>query len=115
MEINHLPVIDWNLGAKLAGNKLEVAKEMLNFFMKDIKEDVKFIHQLYQSKQSDLLLREVHKMHSALCYCGLPRLKTIISSIEITLKANAAAELSDILKQLDQEVNLLINHHTKQT
>ena len=27
MELHHLPVIDWELGTKLAGNKKELAKK----------------------------------------------------------------------------------------
>lgn len=111
MDLSHLPIIDWELATKLAGNKKELAEEMLCLFIKTLPEDHLAIKQLESAKNYTELLRRVHKLHGALCYCGIPRLKTIIAYLESQLKNNITDGLPAILDQLDVEIELLIKHH----
>src|SRR5579883_3629515 len=93
MELNHLPTIDWELAIKLAGNKPSLAEEMLDLFIKMLPEDLGAINELHENKNYSELLRRVHKLHGALCYCGIPRLKTLIARIEVELKNNILLNL----------------------
>lgn len=111
MELHNLPVIDWELGTKLAGNKKELAEEMLDLFMKNLSDEVATINQFYAKKDYPELLRRVHKIHGALCYCGLPRLKTIVARLETELKNNIMTNLPSFLNKLNAEVNLLLEHY----
>ncbi|MBA3661001.1 MAG: Hpt domain-containing protein [Gammaproteobacteria bacterium] len=113
MDITHLPIIDWDLGKKLAGNKMDLACDILDFFMKDIANDVKVIKLLFTQGQYDHLLRQAHKLHSALCYCGLPRLKMIVASLEAQLKAKITTQLAPLIEQLETEVTVLFNYYAR--
>lgn len=106
--LDHLSIIDWSLATKLAGNKKEIAEELLRMLTKTLPNDIKEIKQLYLAQKFPELRQKVHKLHGAVCYCGLPRLKTVISRIETDLKNNVMSHLSSLFDQLDIEVNLLL-------
>ncbi|MBV9575966.1 MAG: Hpt domain-containing protein [Gammaproteobacteria bacterium] len=110
MDLNHLPIIDWELATKLAGNKKELAEELLCLLLKTLPDDRATIKQLYIEQNYAELLRRVHKLHGALCYCGLPRLKTIVARLETQLKSDIIDSLPPILDQLDVEIKLLLEH-----
>ncbi len=108
MEFNHLPVIDWELATKLAGNKKEYAEEMLGLLIKSLPEDRLAINQCYLTEKYVELLQRAHKLHGALCYCGLPRLKAVVRQLETELKNNIMDNLPSLLDQLNLEINLLL-------
>lgn len=112
MELNHLPIIDWELCIRLAGNKTELAEEILDLLMSSLSEDLSTINNLYTERNYKELLRKVHTLHGALCYCGLPRLKTIVARLETALKNNIISNLLSLLNQLHAEVNLLLEHYS---
>ncbi|TAK77162.1 MAG: hypothetical protein EPO11_03005, partial [Gammaproteobacteria bacterium] len=84
--INHLPTIDWELALRLAGNKQDLAEEIFGMFVKMLPDDLSKLNQLHQNSNYSELLRHVHRLHGAICYCGVPRLKAIIARIEMDLK-----------------------------
>lgn len=112
MELNHLPIIDWDLSTKLAGNKREFAEEMLGLFVKDSHGEISTIKQLYLEQNYAELSRRVHRLHGALCYCGLPRLKRVVKQLETALRNNIMVSLPSHLNQLESEINLLLEHHS---
>lgn len=101
-------VIDWDLALKLAGNKRELAEDLLNMLTMTLKKDVQKILFAYNNKNFDELQQRIHKLHGAVSYCGAPRLKKIISLIEIALKQNNVDSFSTLLHQFELEANLLI-------
>lgn len=113
MELNHLPVIDWELGVKLAGNKRELAEEILGLLISRLPDEISSIKQSYTAKKYPELRQQLHKLRGALCYCGTPRLKIIVERLESDLKNNIMDDLSPLFNQLDTEVNLLLEslHH----
>ena len=113
MELDHLSVIDWELGIKLAGNKRDLAEEILNMLIKNLPDDMSAITQLYHDKNYLGLLQRVHKLHGAICYCGLPRLKTVLSHLETDLKSHIMDSLPSLHDQLHAEVNLLLEHYSR--
>lgn len=114
MEEEQFPVIDWEQGLKMAGNKPELAQEILALFIKDLPTHIAIIKQLYNDKNFPELKKELHKLHGALCYCGLPRLKTLIAQLETNLKSNIMDSLPSLFDQLQNESNLLLDHYSKQ-
>ena len=109
MNLDDLPIIDWEQGAKLAGNNKQLAKDLLDMLVTNLATDVAAIKSLHTHKQQKELLQQVHKLHGALCYCGLPRLKEVISCMEIALKKDDLADLPIMLTQLDTEVGQLLH------
>jgi len=111
IKLHHLPIIDWKLSMKLAGNKQEIAEEILHQFIKSLPSSLATLKQLHKTTDYIELQKQVHKLHGALCYCGTPRLKILITHLETTLKNNIIDSLPSLLDQLDTEVNLLLQHH----
>ena len=114
-QLNNLPLIDWELALRLAGNKHDLAKEILDLFVKMLPDDLSAINQLHQTQNHSELLRRVHKLHGAICYCGVPRLKNIIARIEIELKNNIVLNLPFLLDQFNSEANLVLEHYSTHT
>lgn len=113
MELNNLPVIDDELGIKLAGNKKELANELLCLFMKNLNEEISSINELYTIKNYPELIRRIHRLHGAVCYCGLPRLKSVITQLETELKSNIMSNLPLLFNQLNAETTLLFEHYSR--
>ena len=103
-----LPVIDWALGLKLAGNKREVAEEMLHLLTATLTDEVTAIKQLQENNRYAELQQRLHKLHGAVCYCGTPRLKNVIVALESVLKSNKIENLTTLLEQLEFESRLLL-------
>lgn len=108
MELQHLPVIDWDLGLKLAGNNRETAEEILALFLKNIPDELTAINHSWEEKNYLEMCRQLHKLHGALCYCGLPRLKIVVARLESDLKKDATNDLPTLVKSLNQEVDELL-------
>lgn len=104
----NVSVIDWDLALKLAGNKRDLAEELLNMLLMTLDSDVKKIRSDYDNKNFSDLQKRIHKLHGAVCYCGTPRLKKIIVIIENALKQNNIDDFSNLLDQFELECNLLI-------
>lgn len=112
MELKNLPIIDWDLSIKLAGNKKDLAEDMLNLLVKNLSEDVSTIKKCHPIDDYQELLRRVHRLHGALCYCGLPRLKSVITRLETDLKKNILINVPTLFQQLDIETSLVLKHHS---
>src|SRR5688500_18054017 len=110
--LRNLPIIDWNQGIVLSGNKRELAEEILTLFVKGLSTDITHIHQAQQAQNYPELLHLVHKLHGALCYCGIPRLKTVTALLETELKNNIMDNLPALIDLLDTEVNLLLEYYS---
>lgn len=115
MDLNQLAVIDWELGKKLAGNRLDVAEELIDLLVPTLPEEIRQIQISHLAKNYNEMVKRVHKLHGALCYCGLPRLKNVIAQLETQLKNNIMSSLPSLLDQLHIEVTLLLKQYTYPT
>lgn len=97
--------IDWELGIQLAGNKRELAEEMLAILVKNLPTELIELQKNKKSNNYHELLRLVHKMHGALCYCGTPRLKNAASQLESALKKNNFEDVPMLFDALILEAN----------
>jgi len=84
---SELSTIDWALSLKNAGNKEELAKEMLSMLLNSFDEAENLIGLYLDSSQLAELISQVHKIHGATAYCGVPRLKELAYKYENILKA----------------------------
>ena len=112
MDIQHLPIIDWELAMKMAGNKRDIAEEILTLLIRNLSNDISAINQSYQNKRYQELASQLHKLHGALCYCGLPRIKTLVARLEIDIKNNNIDNLARLMESLNNEVKLLLEYHS---
>jgi two-component system sensor histidine kinase BarA len=110
---NNGPVIDLELGARLAGNKSELAKELLFFLVKNLPKDLQEIQQAHTNNNNQQLKNLVHKLHGAASYCGTPRLRHALAEFEAALKKNETATLDSFLADLTFEAAQLIQEATE--
>lgn len=110
MEQN-LPIVDWELGMRLAGNQRDLAEDLLAMFVQNLPDELTTIKTLHQSQNYPELQQRVHKLHGAACYCGIPRLKMVLSELETNLKNNII-DNSPQINLLETEINLLLEHYS---
>jgi two-component system, NarL family, sensor histidine kinase BarA len=103
-------IIDWDLGTKLAGNKPELAKEILNLLIKNLPAELEQIKRTKDLDNLPLLLKHVHKLLGAVSYCGAPRLKNALINYENALKNGDKKTLDAYFADLEFEINQLIEH-----
>lgn len=108
-----IKIIDWELGIKLAGNQQSLAEEMIVLLTRNLPEEFAQIRQAKKENNFELLLQLVHKLHGAICYCGTPRLKKIISTFENALKDNATGQFDALLIALEIEINNVMREMRK--
>jgi HPt (histidine-containing phosphotransfer) domain-containing protein len=104
---NTPPAIDWDLGLKLAGNKPQLAKDILAVLMETLADDLQDI--VKSKNDPNIVLQKVHKMHGAISYCGLPRLKKLLAEFEQALKNEHLGHLEAYLEAMSAEVQLVLD------
>jgi two-component system sensor histidine kinase BarA len=108
--LDSTPPIDMNLGKKLAGDKEDLALELIEMLLKDLPENKQQIIQLYAKQSFDDLTDLIHKLHGAACYCGVPRLRSAAKNFEYAIK-NKQVEQYDLLYQIILiEIDAVISH-----
>lgn len=93
-----LDIINPQLSLKLANNKKDLAIDMFDMFISDIKNAIGSLSKLQQEKNYPELVNIVHKLHGACCYTGAPTLKHSCKSLEDIINSDKADHLAD--KQL---------------
>lgn len=109
MESQQLPVIDWKLAAERTGNDIQLAKKMLGLLLVTLSDDILAIRDCYEKKDYQQLLKQVHRLHGALCYCGLPRLNAAVTTLEQALKENKIANVPFLLIQAEMEADRVMH------
>lgn len=102
-------LIDWPMALQRAAGKSELAQEMLLLLIKSLPLAEKHIQQAISDNDPQGLLHTIHKLHGACCYTGVPRLKTLLETIETQLKKGASiTTLEPELYELDDVIQMLL-------
>ncbi|MEQ2353279.1 two-component sensor histidine kinase BarA [Pseudoalteromonas piscicida] len=96
-------MLDWGLALQRAGNKPDLALEMLNMLLSSVPETLQQLESAQDAEDLPTLLKVVHKFHGACCYTGVPTLKKLAETIETGLKQEKP--LSDIEPELFELVD----------
>lgn len=100
--------IDWELCLKLANGKQAFAKEMLVMFIDDLPKARDSIMSAFKKQDWEELQHQVHRLHGACCYCGVPKLKQLTRQIETALKQNQTATAKALIPKVDRETNEIL-------
>lgn len=92
--------IDWELSLKNAGGRDDLAKDMLQMLIASFVDSKTIIIQQLENRQLEPLVAEVHKLHGATAYCGVPELKRLTYEYESLLKTNGIDEKVEKTHQL---------------
>lgn len=96
-------IVDWEQGIALASGKREVAEELLKLLIKNLPTELADIMQAYKEQDYKKLQQRLHKLHGALCYCGVPRLRSVTHALQQALKQTQKKTLSRLIMQLEVE------------
>lgn len=108
MQLENLPIIDWESAIRLAGNKRDIAEEILSMLLTTLSNDVSAINLSWETKDYWEMSKQLHKLHGALCYCGLPRLKAVVAELEMDIKKDMLDGVPMLVDALNDEVNLVM-------
>src|SRR5262249_5231483 len=81
--------IDWEQTLKLAANNRSLAKDMLMGLVDSLKSAQTSINQAFTKKDYKNMREQVHRLHGACCYCGVPALKAAVAAVETALAKKA--------------------------
>ncbi|MGJ8691959.1 MAG: two-component sensor histidine kinase BarA [Thalassotalea sp.] len=85
--------IDWSLALKRAGNKEDLAKDMLTGLVQSLPETKQNIDEAIYCQDIEQVKTLIHKLNGACCYCGVPNLSKIVHQLETQLKQNETLEV----------------------
>lgn len=74
--------IDWTLGKKLAGDRIELAKEFFEKLIEILPLEQQQINEAYRNRNWQALSDHAHKLHGVCAYCGVPKLKACVQKLE---------------------------------
>jgi len=108
---SELPIFDPDYGAKMLGNEA-VAKEILNTVLEQFPAEMAKIQDAYNSQDWLRMESLVHKLHGALAYCGVPRLKSATASLErvLTETPGNIMQIARSFHDFQHEVGLVLSH-----
>lgn len=95
VDVTQYPGVDWDMCLDLTGNNERLAEDLLNMFAESLPEEMAILEQAFAQNDVDELKKQAHKMHGALCYCGIPDMKQTMLDLEktsIVLIQSPAAE-----------------------
>lgn len=84
--------IDWTLAIKRAGNKEDLAKDMLSGLIQSLPETQLNIENAISCQDTEQVKMLIHKLNGACCYCGVPNLSKIVHQLETQLKQDETLE-----------------------
>lgn len=106
--------LDWKHCVKLAANNETLAKEMLNGLMQSLPSSQAAITAAYQAENFKQMREDVHRLHGACCYSGVPYLKAAVSKLETAIAKNEIEQVANLYNQMLLEIERLIAFVTTQ-
>lgn len=93
-------IIDLPLGLERASGKLDLAKDMFAMLLGNLEADRQRLQQLHEQGDYKALLEEVHRLHGATHYCGVPRVQQTARHTEVLLKQGQYDSLNEAMTLL---------------
>lgn len=109
LNVDKLPIIDKEMALKLAGNDQSLANDLLALLIKNLPADLAAIKQAYLNQDEKELRQQLHKLRGGVAYCGLPRMKAVLTEFENEFEDADRHNLPKLLERLDAEVQALLS------
>ncbi len=103
------PSIDWQLALKRANQNESSAREFLDHFVGELPDTISTLTSLWEQRDYEALKAEVHKLHGACCYTGLPRMQHLANETESALKLNQVPSIEEHLPELLDEARKVLD------
>lgn len=102
-------LVDWPQALERAGGKCQLMKDMLNMLLASLPASREALQRAVAADDGTALLQQIHKLHGACCYTGVPRLKQLAELLETQLKqGKSLTALEPELLELDDIVQALL-------
>lgn len=107
MGLKKEPTFSWDMALKNAGGKEALAYELTNLFFELLPKHEDELCIAYKKKDFEALTKAAHKLHGALCYCGMPRLKSLTKKLEAAGRNPRKQSIPSIYEELLTEIQAL--------
>ncbi|WP_035578629.1 ATP-binding protein [Halomonas sp. TG39a] len=105
-----LPVVDLEIGARLAGGKEDLAREQLKRLIDSLDESEQHMRTAFSQQHLPTLLDWVHGLNGASRYCGAPELALLVEALETRLRTSGLDHVEGLLDELYQAMARLRAH-----
>ncbi len=95
-----LPTVDLELGARLAGGRASLARELLERLAAGLEENEAALRHALAEGDDEALLDGIHSLNGACRYCGAPRLGLIAESLETRLRTRGREAVTPLMDDL---------------
>lgn len=95
-----LPVVDLDIGTRLAGGKEFLAREQLKRLIDSLEESEQHIRAAYAQQNLPTLLDWVHGLNGASRYCGAPEMALLVETLETRLRTSGLSHVEELLGEL---------------
>ena len=97
--------LDWELAIARTNHNDETARELLADFIRLLPEAVHQIETAWHARHYSELLNQVHRLHGASCYTGVPRLQSLADELEGALKRKQYMLVAELMTVFIEEAN----------
>jgi len=101
-------IIDWALGQKLAGNRLDLAVEFLEKLTETLPQEKEKINAAVAAKNWETLRDVTHQLHGACAYCGVPLLKAAVHALEVAADSQLLPTITPCLEAFNQAADAVL-------
>ena len=102
-----LPSFDWQLALKRSNHNEAASKELFRDFVKMLPPAIETIKQEWDSRNYSGLQSEIHRLHGACCYTGVPKLHGLAEELESALKLGQYFLVAEHMPALILEAEIL--------
>jgi two-component system sensor histidine kinase BarA len=102
-----LPTLDWQLAMKRTNHVQSITRDLLQDFVKILPQTIEIIKLEWEARNYNALKAEVHRLHGACCYTGVPKLQALVEEVEIALKLDRQLDVAEHLPSLILEAEIV--------
>ena len=101
-----LPTLDWQLALKRANQNRDLAMELLREFIAHLPQAAEIIRSEWDARHYKGVQDEIHRLHGACCYTGVPKLQALANEMESALKLGNHYEVAEMLPTIILECEI---------
>tara|TARA_A200000159_G_scaffold156249_2_gene170979 strand:+ start:11742 stop:14879 length:3138 start_codon:yes stop_codon:yes gene_type:complete len=101
-----LPTLDWQLALKRANQNRDLAMELLREFIAHLPQAAEVIRSEWDARHYKGVQDEIHRLHGACCYTGVPKLQALANEMESALKLGNHYEVAEMLPTIILECEI---------
>jgi PAS domain S-box/PAS domain S-box len=104
-----LKIIDLELGASIINSDINNAKEALKMLIDTLPENLQKMQAAYNAKNIEELAKSAHYLHGGLSYCGAPKLRKAVKTLETLIRSGNLDQLDLLYQNFCLEIEALID------